>query len=151
MRVFIATLVILFTLPFQQLNAQQLPDADQLAVKQTLKNMWAAIEAQDLDRYAQFIHPDYTQFGETDSALLAGKPAALEALRGFLQRSNHVHTEMSETRITIKGNIAWLTCYQAESGFLDGQSYILLNKATRIFIRDKKNWLCIHTHLTRLQ
>lgn len=151
MRNLFAIFIIASFLPIQQLRAQQLPDTEQLAVKQTLKNMWAAIESQDLDRYALYIHPDYTQFGDADSALLKGKPAALQALRGFLQRSNHVHTEMSEASITVKGNLAWLTCYQAESGFLDGQSYTLLNKATWIFIREKKDWLCIHAHLTRLQ
>lgn len=151
MRIISAILPFLLFVSTQNLCAQQLPDNEQLAVRQTLKNMWTAIEAQDLDRYATYIHPDYTQFGETDSALLSGKTAALQALRGFLQRSSHVHTEMSETRITVKGNIAWLTCYQAESGFLDGQSYTILNKATRIFIREKKDWQCIHAHFTRLE
>lgn len=151
MRIISAILPVLLFVTTIRGYAQQQPDNDHQAVKQTLKNMWAAIEAQDLDRYAAYIHPDYTQFGETDSALLNGKTAALQALRGFLQRSSHVHTEMSETRISVKGNIAWLTCYQAESGFLDGQSYSILNKVTRIFIKEKKDWQCIHAHFTRLQ
>jgi hypothetical protein len=37
--------------------------------------MWDAIEKEDIDRYAEFIHPDYTQFGENDSILLEGKTA----------------------------------------------------------------------------
>ena len=37
---------------------------DQQAVIQTLIDMWAAIEEGDVDRYATYIHPDFTAFGE---------------------------------------------------------------------------------------
>jgi hypothetical protein len=42
-------------------------------VKSTLKLMWAAIENNDIELYASFIHPDFTQFGESDPTLLVGK------------------------------------------------------------------------------
>ena len=46
-------------------------DADE--VKATLVQMWAAIEAGDAERYATFVHPDFTQFGESDPYLAQGK------------------------------------------------------------------------------
>ena len=32
-------------------------------IKSTLTEMWDAIEKEDIDRYASFVHPDFTQFG----------------------------------------------------------------------------------------
>ena len=53
------------------------------AVINTLEEMWAAIENEDIERYASFIHPDFTAFGENDTYLLAeGKE--LEILQAFL-------------------------------------------------------------------
>ena len=45
-------------------------------VKATLVQMWSAVESADVSRYASFVHPDFAQFGETDSYLSEGKASA---------------------------------------------------------------------------
>ena len=35
-----------------------------------LVEMWDAIEMEDIERYAGYIHDDFTQFGETDTLML---------------------------------------------------------------------------------
>lgn len=51
------------------------------AIKAMLYDMWDAIEKEDIERYASHVHPDFTQFGETDPVLRSGKTAEIE---GFL-------------------------------------------------------------------
>ncbi len=44
-------------------------------IKAAFTDMWDAIENHNIKRYADYIHPDFTQFGETDSVLRVGKSA----------------------------------------------------------------------------
>ena len=61
-------------------------------VKQTLIDMWDAIEKEDIDRYASFIHPDFTQFGETDPILSVGKEAEVKGIGSWIKESSNIHT-----------------------------------------------------------
>jgi hypothetical protein len=69
-------------------------------IKKTLITMWDAIEKEDMERYASYIHPDFTQFGETDPVLRIGKDAELAAIREWVAESENIHTEMLEPRVT---------------------------------------------------
>jgi len=71
-------------------------------IQQTLTAMWDAIEKEDLERYAGFIHPDFTQFGETDTILRVGKEAEIKGIGAWLETSDDIHTEMQEPRVTVK-------------------------------------------------
>ncbi|NNM35049.1 MAG: hypothetical protein HKO53_18375, partial [Gemmatimonadetes bacterium] len=52
-------------------------------IKSILIDMWAAIEEEDLDRYASHLHPDFTSFGETDLYLNEGKDYELRAYADY--------------------------------------------------------------------
>lgn len=112
--------------------------------------MWDAIEKQDIDRYASHVHPNFTQFGETDSVLLEGKSAEIEAIKNWTKHSSEVHTEMIQPKITIQGNVAWVVYYWSDAGFTDGKPFASRGKSTRIFVRENDRWLCIHGHYTLL-
>jgi len=77
-------------------------------IKQTLINMWDAIEKEDMERYASFIHPEFTQFGETDSVLRVGKEAEINGIRSWVENSSDIHTEMVDPMVTVNGNVAWI-------------------------------------------
>jgi ketosteroid isomerase-like protein len=86
-------------------------DADAEAareVKETLIAMWAAIEAGDPDRYASYIHPDFTAFGESDVYLAEGKDLEVREIAEYLRRAQNVHTEMHQPRVTVRGDVAWI-------------------------------------------
>ena len=119
-------------------------------VKSTLNKMWEAIEKEDIDLYASFIHPDFTQFGESDPKLLIGKEAEITGIKEWLANASNIHTEMEEPRVVIKGDVAWISYYWKDHGTSNGEAFSSRGKSTRIFVKEKGKWLCIHGHYTLL-
>ncbi len=120
------------------------------AVKATLTAMWLAIEKHDSVSYAKYIHPNFTQFGETDSILRVGKSAETTAMNDWMKHTENVHTEMHEPLVTVKDQVAWVIYYWSDSGKQDGKAFATKGKSTRIFIKENNQWLCIHGHYTLL-
>jgi len=125
-------------------------DAEKEAVKQTLISMWDAIENEDINAYASHIHPDFTQFGETDSLLRVGKIAEVEGISSWIETSENIKTQMHDPRITIKDNVAWIIYYWSDQGSTNGVDFATRGKSTRIFIKENGAWLCVHGHYTLL-
>ena len=123
---------------------------EEAAIKTVLTNMWDAIEKKDITRYASYIHPDFTQFGETDSVLRKGKEAEVHSMEEWMKHTNNVHTEMLEPEITIKDKVAWIVYYWSDSGTDNGKPFSSRGKSTRLFIKENNQWLCIHGHYTLL-
>lgn len=129
-----------------QTNASADRDVD--AVKATLNQMWKAIEDGDIERYASFVHPDFTQFGENDTYLSEGKALEVQGMGEYLKRARGVHTEMHQPHVTVRGNVAWVTYYWTDEGTIEGKRFTSRGKSTRIFVREEGRWLCIHGHYT---
>jgi len=123
---------------------------DEQAIKITLIDMWDAIEKEDIERYASHIHPDFTQFGETDSTLNIGKQVEIDGVREWVKNADGIHTEMIEPSVTIKDNVAWITYYWSDYGTTNGNEFTSKGKSTRIFVKENGKWLCIHGHYTLL-
>jgi len=123
---------------------------DEKAVKETLTAMWDAIEKEDIERYANYVHDDFTQFGETDPTLNIGKQIEVDGVRDWVKNSDGIHTEMVEPRVVIKENVAWITYYWSDSGTTNGKAFASKGKSTRIFVKENEKWLCIHGHYTLL-
>ncbi len=119
-------------------------------VKASLTAMWDAIGEGDLDRYASYVHPDFTVFGENDVYLASGKELELRNVADFIKHSQNVHTEMHQPEVTIKGPVAWITYYWTEGGELNGEPFSSRGKSTRIFVKEDGKWLCIHGHYTAI-
>jgi ketosteroid isomerase-like protein len=128
-----------------RLDAQSDPARE---VIETLEAMWAAIEAGDADAYASYVHPDFTQFGENDVYLAEGKDLEVRSIADYVRRASNVHTEMHQPRVTIRGDVAWITYYWTDSGYSGGERFASRGKSTRIFVREDGRWLCIHGHYT---
>lgn len=146
----ISLLLLFFLFLSCQYNPAPSPEEDKKAVKQTLTAMWEAIEKEDMTSYSEYIHPDYTQFGESDSILRMGKKTEIDAISSWLDNASDIHTEMIEPNITVKGNVAWIAYNWADSGFSNGVAFTSGGKSTRIFIKEEGKWLCIHGHFTLL-
>jgi len=137
-------LLITFSLP-----AQASPGDSEL-IKNTLTSMWAALEKGDIDKYAEYVHPDYTVFGEGDVYLAEGKSLELRGMKDWVSRAKNVHTEMHDAEITVRGDTAWITYYWTDSGYVKGERFTSRGKSTRIFVRENNKWLCIHGHFTQV-
>ena len=119
-------------------------------IKRTLVEMWHAIETGDLDRYATYVHPEFTQFGEYDSILSVSKETELNGIKNWLKNSSDIHTEMIDPKITINGKTAWIVYYWSDNGLTNGERFETRGKSTRIFVKENGKWLCIHGHYTLL-
>ncbi len=128
--------------------AQAADPKDAADVKATLIAMWDAIEKGDVDRYASYVHPDFTSFGENDVYLTAGKEAEVRSYRDYLRRATGVHTEMHQPAVTVRGDTAWITYYWTDAGMIESKRFTSRGKSTRIFVREAGRWLCIHGHYT---
>lgn len=122
--------------------------SDEEAIKQTLVAMWDAVEQGDVERYASYIHTDFTAFGEYDTYLAKGKRLEVASYADYLSRASGVHTEMHQPEVTVKGDVAWITYYWTDSGMSGGERFSSRGKSTRIFVREDGKWLCIHGHYT---
>ena len=119
-------------------------------VKATLVKMWEAIEKEDIDLYASYIHPDFTQFGESDPTLNIGKEVEVEGTKEWISSSENIHTEMEEPIVVIKDSVAWIVYYWKDRGSTNGEAFSSRGKSTRIFVKENGKWLCIHGHYTLL-
>lgn len=124
------------------------PSSDAEQVKSTLIAMWEAIEEGDAEAYAQYVHPDFTQFGESDVYLSQGKGLEVASIRDYVKRASDVHTEMHQPIVTVKGDVAWIVYYWTDSGVVGGDRFTSRGKSTRIFVKEDGQWLCIHGHYT---
>jgi ketosteroid isomerase-like protein len=131
-------------------NTETILSEEKELIKSTLIDMWDAIEKGDIERYASYVHPDFTQFGETDSVLRSGKVAEVKGIKDWIDSSSPIHTEMHEPNIIINGNTAFITYYWSDSGITNGQPFATRGKSTRIFVKENGTWLCIHGHYTLL-
>jgi len=131
-----------------QLSAQSSSSKDEEAIKATLVAMWDAIEKGDLERYASYVHPDFTSFGENDVYLASGKELDRRNYADFMKRAENVRTEMHHPEVKVMGEVAWMTYYWTDSGVVDGERFSSRGKSTRIFVKDNGKWLCIHGHYT---
>jgi len=144
-------LIFLSVLSCQMTNSSESSiNSSKEDVKQTLIDMWDAIEKEDIEGYASFIHPDFTQFGETDSILRVGKESEVNGIRSWVEESSNIHTEMVDPIVTIKGNTAWIVYYWKDRGTTNGKPFATRGKSTRIFVKENDRWLCIHGHYTLL-
>jgi len=123
---------------------------EQEEVKTTLINMWKAIEEEDIELYGSYIHPDFTQFGESDPKLKIGKETEITGTYEWIKNSSNIHTEMEEPIVTIKDSVAWIIYYWKDSGTTNGEAFSSRGKSTRIFVKENGKWLCIHGHYTLL-
>jgi ketosteroid isomerase-like protein len=119
-------------------------------VKTTLINMWDAIEKEDIELYASYIHPDFTQFGESDPTLKIGRETEVNGTNEWIKNSSNIHTEMEEPIVVIRDSVAWIIYYWKDSGTTYGEAFSSRGKSTRIFVKEKGKWLCIHGHYTLL-
>ena len=144
---FVRGLVVLFAMPTPTLA--QTPESKEVAeVKATLVAMWDAIEKGDAERYATYVHPAFTSFGENDTYITEGKEAEVRTYREYLRRTSGVHTDMHQPAVTVRGDVAWITYYWTDSGSSEGKRFTSRGKSTRIFVKEGGRWLCIHGHYT---
>lgn len=146
--VFFLIALLLSSIPAmgQEKSAEALSAEEQII--NNIKGMWAAVEERDLEGYLAYIHPDYSVFGEGDVYLHRGKDKERIDYADYLSRAAGVRTFMHDPNVTINGNMAFITYYWNDAGYLKGERFTSRGKSTRIFVKENEQWLCIHSHFT---
>lgn len=141
--------VLLTTLLANASTSQDSRD-DKTQIISSIHTMWKAVQENDLDSYLQYIHPDYSVFGESDAYLHEGKDKEEIDYRDFLSRAKGVRTFMHQPKVNVRGDTAWITYYWNDAGYLSGERYTSRGKSSRVFVKENGSWLCIHSHFTAL-
>ncbi|WP_371395403.1 DUF4440 domain-containing protein [Fretibacter rubidus] len=122
--------------------------ADAAQIKANIIAMWKAVENNDVEGYLDYIHEDYTLFGEGDIYLQSGKALERASYTDYLARAKNVRTFMHQPQIHVNGDTAWVIYYWSDSGYMNGERFTSTGKSTRIFVRENGKWMCIHGHFT---
>ncbi|MFT6046302.1 MAG: ketosteroid isomerase-like protein [Arenicella sp.] len=141
---------LLLTTLLTNAGASQAVKDDKTQIISSIHSMWKAVQENDLDSYLQFIHPDYSVFGESDAYLHEGKEKEEIDYRDFLSRAKGVRTFMHQPKVNVRGDTAWITYYWNDAGYLSGERYTSRGKSSRVFVKENGRWLCIHSHFTAL-
>ena len=144
-KIVISILLIVFSSVILASNS-----GDKQAVINNIKSMWQAIETNNLPDYLQYIHSDYTVFGEGDAYLHKGKDKEAIDIGDYIGRAKNVRTFMHQPEVIVRGNTAWITYYWNDAGYISNERFTSRGKSTRIFVKEKGKWLCIHSHFTSL-
>ena len=144
-------LIAMIMIAHTALLATDTVDSEKQAVKDTLTAMWDAIERGDIDTYSSLIHPEHRTFGEGDVYLQEGKRKEVDSISDWMGRVRKVKTEMHQEKVTIVGDIAWITYYWTDSGYTDNGRYTSRGKSTRIFQKVDGKWLSRHGHYTEVK
>ena len=144
----VASVLVLFGLPVMAQTPAKASNTEQQAVITTLVAMWDALEHGDIERYASYLHPDFTSFGEDDAYLNQGKEYEVRTYTQYLKRAKNLHTDMHQPEVNVRGDVAWITYYWTEGADIDGKRVTSRGKSTRIFVKENGKWLCIHGHYT---
>jgi len=144
MRMLLAILFgsVLFT------NASNANQSVQDQIIDNVHSMWKAVETNNLKAYLKHIHPDYSVFGEADVYLHQGKDKEAIDYGDYLGRVEAVRTFMHQPLVIIRGDTAWITYHWNDAGYSSGKRFTSRGKATRIFVKENGQWLCIHSHFT---
>jgi ketosteroid isomerase-like protein len=132
----------------KRMTALKVSGPEEEEVKATLTAMWKAVEEGNLEKYASFVHPEYTAFGENDVYLAEGGDLELRMMEGYFKRASGVHTEMHQPKVIMRGDTAWILYYWTDEGWSEGKRFTSRGKSTRIFVKENGRWLCIHGHYT---
>jgi ketosteroid isomerase-like protein len=147
MKPMLVVALLISTSTLAQTAARPVP-SEKDAVIATLTAMWDALEHNDIERYASYIHPEFTSFGEEDTYLNSGKEYEVRSYTNYLKHAKNLHTDMHQPEVNVRGDVAWITYYWTESADVDGKHVASRGKSTRIFVKENGKWLCIHGHYT---
>ena len=131
-------------------SASEASKDDETQIISNIQAMWKAVQENEIDDYLEYIHPDYTVFGESDVYLHEGKDKEEIDYRDFLSRAKGVRTFMHHPKVNVRGDTAWITYYWNDAGYLSGERYTSRGKSSRVFVKENGTWLCIHSHFTAI-
>ena len=122
-------------------------DAEVEAVKAANLRFYQAFGSLDLDEMDQVwensaramcVHPGWR--------LLTGWRDIRSSWEGIFYNTTLMHFTITDTRVVIQGDSAWVSCVENISSVMDGRATNFGVQATNVFVRGEGGWRMVHHH-----
>ncbi|MCV6630168.1 MAG: nuclear transport factor 2 family protein [Flavobacteriaceae bacterium] len=117
-------------------------------IKELAQKMWLAFEMKNMQQYASFFHPEYTLFHHKNLLIKKSAKELIEEGENWAKTRSFLHTEIKDTKVVIKGEVAWITYLWTDSSIGEEGVQASKGRVTSIFVKEAGKWLCIHCHKT---
>ncbi|MEG3155716.1 nuclear transport factor 2 family protein [Sphingomonas sp. RB1R13] len=114
-----------------------------------VRSQWdAEMKGTALPEQLSTLADDYTEFSHELPVLLSGK-ALMERFSGAPSDGKTLYSEMLNPKVQVYGDTAVLTYHYL--GYFrerDGSMSKSLEKATRVYVRQRGGWMLVHAHFS---
>jgi len=86
------------------------------------------------------------QCGHPGWRILRGWKPVMESWRRIFENTPSIHFTLTDVRISVRGELAWVTLYENLNSTVAGERVSANILTTNIFLRSAEGWRMIHHH-----
>lgn len=120
-------------------------------VWETVQQWNDAFEANDVDKYFEFLHDDVQLFIPSSPYRIEGKEVDKKEFVWSLSKEKTRVSLFQELQpiIRVSGNMAWVTYHNRGVYGTAGEEQMIYLKETNILLRENDSWKIIHIHVSQ--
>lgn len=108
---------------------------------------YRAFESLDIKRMESLWTKDgEIQCGHPGWRILRGWKPVMESWRRIFENTPSIHFTLTDVKIEVYGELAWVTLYENLNSTVEGQKVSASILTTNIFHKDNDGWRMIHHH-----
>ncbi|HEV8719047.1 MAG TPA: nuclear transport factor 2 family protein [Candidatus Binatia bacterium] len=121
--------------------------ADEQDVANANLAFYRAFESLDIKRMESlWVKDGEIQCGHPGWRILRGWKPVMESWRRIFENTPSIHFTLTDVKIEIHGELAWVTLYENLNSIVEGQKVSASILATNIFQKSSDGWRMIHHH-----
>lgn len=124
-------------------------DVEAAAVAEAIKHYIDAVEAEDLDAYAQVVaHDDDLAWYGSMPGQIVGWGEVEGAIRGMFEAGSDFHVTQTDLRVHVSPDrqLAWATCLWDFRARMGEQEIVEPTRCTWVLERREGRWVIVHWH-----
>jgi ketosteroid isomerase-like protein len=121
--------------------------ADEQDVANANLAFYRAFESLDIKRMESlWVKDGEIQCGHPGWRILRGWKPVMESWRRIFENTPSIHFTLTDVKIEIHGELAWVTLYEILNSIVEGQKVSASILTTNIFQKSTDGWRMIHHH-----
>ena len=121
--------------------------ADEQEVANANRAFYRAFESLDIKRMESlWVKDGEIQCGHPGWRILRGWKPVMESWRRIFENTPSIHFTLTDVKIEIHGELAWVTLYENLNSIVEGQKVSASILTTNIFQKSTDGWRMIHHH-----
>jgi ketosteroid isomerase-like protein len=121
--------------------------ADEQDVANANLAFYRAFESLDIKRMESlWVKDGEIQCGHPGWRILRGWKPVMESWRRIFENTPSIHFTLTDVKIEIHGELAWVTLYENLNSIVEGQKVSASILTTNIFQKSTDGWRMIHHH-----